>query len=484
MKIENSKTENYRLTVGLEIHAELNTRTKMFCDSKNDPDETNPNVNICPVCMGYPGTLPVINKEAVRSILRLGHAVGGKLADYTEFDRKNYFYPDIPKGYQISQYKHPLVSGGELAGVKLTRIHLEEDTAKSTHDSQLTTDGSLVDFNRAGIPLMELVTEPVIHEAEKAVSFAKELQLLLNYLGIAEANMEKGEMRIEANVSVSKIQETRDKEQLGTKVEVKNINSFRAVGKAIEYEFKRQTELLDRGEKVVQETRGWDENKSETFSQRKKEESHDYRYFPDPDLPKLVISEIEQFKNLSETLPELPWQKRERLLGLGISKEHAEVYITQAEWGNFFEEVVGILESAKHRDQSTNKTQNTEHRTQTEQIKLASNYITSELKKPVDANEFVETIKMISLGEISSKAAKDILKVLQEDGGVAREIAQKNNLLQISDKEILRKFVEEVVAENKTAPVPFLVGQVIKKTNGRANPNVVNELLLEMLGER
>src|SRR3989338_2459072 len=195
---------DYTLTVGLEIHVELNTRTKMFCDSKNDPDEKRPNVNICPVCMGHPGTLPVINKEAVKSILKLGLAVGGEIADYTEFDRNNYFYPDIPKGYHISQYKNPLVKGGELAGVKITRIHLEEDTARSTHDSQLTTDSSLIDFNRAGVPLMELVTEPVIHEAYSAAKFARELQLLLNYLGIAEANMEKGEMRIEANVSVSR----------------------------------------------------------------------------------------------------------------------------------------------------------------------------------------------------------------------------------------------------------------------------------------
>ncbi len=214
--------QDYKLTVGLEVHAELNTRTKMFCDSKNDPDEKRPNVNICPVCMGHPGTLPVINKEAVRSVLRVGTALGGTLADYTEFDRKNYFYPDIPKGYQISQYKHPLVSGGELAGVAITRIHLEEDTARSMHDKG---DGSLVDFNRAGVPLMELVTEPVIHSGADAARFAKELQLLLTTLGVAEANMEKGELRLEANISVSKTDE------LGTKVEVKNLNSFRAVEK-------------------------------------------------------------------------------------------------------------------------------------------------------------------------------------------------------------------------------------------------------------
>lgn len=268
-------SSEYKLTVGLEIHAELKTKTKMFCNSKNDPEEKRPNVNICPVCMGHPGTLPVINKEAVKHVIKLGLAVGGEIADFTEFDRKNYFYPDIPKGYQISQYKYPLVKGGSVAGVALTRVHLEEDTASSSHD---TGDYSLVDFNRAGVPLMELVTEPVIHSAEEASRFAKELQLLLQYLGAGEANLEKGEMRVEANISVSK-----EDGKFGTKVEVKNLNSFKAVEKAILFEMDRQIELLEGGEKVAQETRGWDEHKEVTFSQRKKEDSHDYRYFPDPD---------------------------------------------------------------------------------------------------------------------------------------------------------------------------------------------------------
>ena len=446
---------DYKLTVGLEIHAELKTRTKMFCDSKNDPDEKSPNANICPVCMGYPGTLPVINREAVKSILRLGVAVGGKLADYAEFDRKNYFYPDIPKGYQISQYKHPLISGGELSGVKLTRIHLEEDTARSTHDKG---EESLVDFNRAGVPLMELVTEPVIHSAEEAASFAKELQLLLQYLGISEANMEKGEMRVEANVSVSKTSD------FGTKVEVKNLNSFRATAKAIDFEYKRQVELIDKGEKVAQETRGGDENAGETFSQRAKEESHDYRYFPDPDLPKLFIKEIPEFseENLKATLPELPWDRRRRLLNLGVSPEHAEIYVTQPEWGTYFGEVSQTLKEP-------------------ELIITASNYITSELKTPIDANEFAETVRMIGTGEISSKGAKEILKILQAQGGEARAIAEKNNLMQISDRGQLQKFAEEAVTENKEAPIQFLVGQVIKKSGGRANPAIAQELLLEML---
>src|SRR3990167_9559923 len=283
MEIAKLKTENYSLTIGLEIHAELKTRTKMFCDSKNDTDESRPNINACPICVGYPGTLPVINFEAVQKVLRLGVAVGGEIADYTEFDRKNYFYPDIPKGYQISQYANPLVKGGELAGVKLTRIHLEEDTAKSTHDKNKE---SLLDFNRAGVPLMELVTEPVIKTPEAAANFARELQLLLRYLDISGANMEKGEMRVEANVSVAKVRPLDSefpRSDLGTKVEIKNLNSFKIVERAIKFEMERQIEILEKGDKVVQETRGWDESKEVTFSQRLKESAHDYRYFPEPD---------------------------------------------------------------------------------------------------------------------------------------------------------------------------------------------------------
>ncbi len=444
----------YQVTVGLEVHAELNTRTKMFCDCRNNPDEEKPNANICPVCMAHPGTLPVINKQAVKNVLRLGVAVEGALADFTEFDRKNYFYPDIPKGYQLSQYKHPLVSGGELAGVKLTRIHLEEDTAKSTHDKG---DYSLVDYNRAGVPLMELVTEPVIHDAATAARFAKELQLTLNYLGIAEANMEKGEMRIEANVSVSAARE------LGTKVEVKNINSFKAVEKAIEFEYKRQVELLEKGEKVVQETRGWDENKGETFSQRAKEDSHDYRYFPDPDLPKLVLSEVPDFarEELRRAMPELPGEKRGRLLALGLSPEHAEIFVADVEKGNYFDLVSQKLESQ-------------------EAQKLASNYITSELKILIDAQEFVEVINMITAGEISSRGAKEILKKLQEGESGARSIAEKNNVMQISDKDVLEKFVDEVLVEDgKDKPVQFLVGQVMKKSGGRANPILLQSIFKE-----
>ena len=279
-------SEQYYTTIGLEIHTELNTKSKMFCGCINNPDEKTPNVNICPVCMAHPGTLPVINKKAVESVVRVGLALGSQIADFTEFDRKNYFYPDIPKAYQISQYKFPIVSGGKLKGIDITRVHLEEDTATSKHDKG---NYSLVNFNRAGIPLMELVTEPVIHSAAEAGAFARELQLLLRYLNVSKANMEKGEMRVELNISISD-----NPDKLGTKIEVKNINSFKAMERAAIYEIKRMTDLLEtgKGSEIVQETRGWDENKQATFPQRLKENANDYRYFPDPDLPKLFLSKV------------------------------------------------------------------------------------------------------------------------------------------------------------------------------------------------
>ena len=462
---------DYFLTVGLEIHAELSTKTKMFCDSKNDTDESRPNINACPICLGYPGTLPVINFEAVRKVLRLGVAVGGEIADYTEFDRKNYFYPDIPKGYQISQYANPLVKGGELAGVKLTRVHLEEDTAKSTHDKN---EESLLDFNRAGIPLMELVTEPVIKTPEAAANFARELQLLLRYLDISGANMEKGEMRVEANVSVAKVRPLDSefpRSDLGTKVEIKNLNSFKIVERAIKFEMERQIEILEKGDKVVQETRGWDESKEVTFSQRLKESAHDYRYFPEPDLPKLFIREIPDFapEALRRTMPELPWEKRERYKkDFGLKESDIEIYVREPKWGRLLEEVAEKLRNSK-----AGKFESL--------ITLASNYIIVDLKKPIPSHDLVDIIKMISAGEISSRGAKEILKVIESEGGEPHTIAVEKNLIQESDREVLKTLVKEVLEENVAAPIQFLVGQAMKKSGSRANPIILQELFLEML---
>lgn len=468
---------DYSLTIGLEVHAELKTVTKMFCRCKNDPDEKRPNMNVCPVCMAHPGTLPVINKEAVHHILRVGAAVGGTQADYTEFDRKNYFYPDIPKGYQISQYKFPLISGGELSGVAITRVHLEEDTARSSHE---TGEVSLVDFNRAGLPLMELVTEPVIHSAEQAVNFAKELQLLLRYLGAGEANMEKGQMRVEANISVGKAGER------GTKVEVKNLNSFRSVERAILYEMKRQIELIESGGKVVQETRGWDEHNEKTFSQRLKEDSHDYRYFPDPDLPKLKLSDIEVFKPdaLKRELPELPWKKRERYLSLGLKNDTAEIFVREPFFASLFDWAVKGFEQ--------------------DGALLLSNYITSDLVGRHEKGEFSDSwvtpenalrlhnlIVMIQKRELSSRGAKETLVLMFNDARNPEDIAKERGLLQKSDEGQLKDIVAKVIATNptivaeyksgKVTVIQFFVGQGMKESKGSANPEVLRKLFTEAL---
>jgi len=469
-------SKQYYTTIGLEIHAELKTNSKMFCGCLNNPDEKNPNVNICPICMAHPGTLPVINKKAVESVIKVGLALGAKIADFTEFDRKNYFYPDIPKAYQISQYKFPIVSGGKLNEVDITRVHLEEDTATSKHDRG---DYSLVDFNRAGVPLMELVTEPVIHSAKQAGDFGRELQLLLRYLGVSEANMEKGQMRVELNISISD-----DPNKLGTKVEVKNINSFKAVERAAEYETKRMTDLLEKGKgnEIVQETRGWDENKQSTFSQRSKENANDYRYFPDPDLPKLFLSKVFNIEKMRGELPELPEAKRIRYRSdYGIKDEDIESYVSDPELALWFENVASLLNDKN-------------------EIKIASNYITSDylgLKKTnlniklPNTNNFAELVIMVSQNKISSRGAKDILAMIVIEDNSPMTIAKAKNLLQKNDEGELKEIVQRVIDANpnvvatykggKENAIMSLVGQIMKETKGSANPGLVQKLLKELL---
>ena len=469
-------SKEYYTTIGLEIHAELKTKSKMFCGCANNPDEKTPNMNICPVCMAHPGTLPVINGEAVKSVIKVGLALGAKIADFTEFDRKNYFYPDIPKAYQISQYKYPIVSLGQLNGVDITRVHLEEDTATSKHDRG---DYSLMDFNRAGVPLMELVTEPVIHSSKEAGDFGRELQLLLKYLGVSEVNMEKGQMRVELNISISD-----DPNKLGTKVEVKNINSFKAVERAAEYEIKRMAELLDegRGDEIVQETRGWDESKQSTFSQRKKENANDYRYFPDPDLPKLFLNKIFDLEKIKSELPELPKAKRIRYQKeYGIKDEDIESYITDQELGSWFEKVTTELKDSG-------------------KIKTASNYITSDylgLKKSnldiklPEVKNFVELIEMVADNKISSRGAKDILAMIVIEDNSPVAIAEAKGLLQKNDEGELKSIIQKIIDANpavvetykggKDNALMSLVGQVMKETQGSANPGLVQKILKELL---
>ncbi len=469
---------SYKLTVGLEVHAELKTKTKMFCNSANDPFNAEPNTNICPVCMAHPGTLPVINKQAVKHVLKVGLAMGGNLADFTEFDRKNYFYPDQPKGYQISQYKYPLISGGSLNGITLERIHLEEDTASSSHG----VSGSLVDFNRAGVPLMELVTTPTMHTPEEVSAFARELQLLLRTLGVSDANMEKGEMRVEANISISKT------DVLGTKVEVKNLNSFRSVERAIAYEVERMTKILDGGPgEIVQETRGWDEGKQITFSQRKKESAHDYRYFPDPDLPKLKLSEIPEFskEELSKDMPELPWVKRERLVSeYGVKPENAEIFTSDTVLGGFFEDTMRALGSSAPKLSV-----------------LVENYITSDivgltkgspLLGSINAESFAKLITMISENKLSSRGAKDTLAIMYAEGGEPETIAKEKGFIQTNDEGALKEMVAKIIVENPTvvaeykagkiAVLQFFLGQGMKLSKGSANPETLKKLFEEVLG--
>lgn len=468
----------YTPTIGLEVHAELLTESKLFCGCRNDPSGAEPNTHICPVCLGYPGTLPYLNRHALLQVLRIGVALQGTLATQTVFDRKHYFYPDIPKGYQISQYDRPLVQQAKLCGVGIQRIHLEEDTAKSSHD--VCTQGSAIDFNRSGVPLMELVTEPVMHTPEEASAFASALQLTLQYLGAARARMEWGEMRVEANISVSKT------DTLGTKVEVKNLNSFKAVAGAIAYEVKRQTALKEKGEEVVQETRGWNENTGKTVSQRLKETSEEYRYLPDPDIPICAIDEVDEWQQevLAKTIPELPEQKRERYVNtLHVKEKQAATLVKHQKLAAMFDEVVTDSSGDVPR--------------------LAANYLTSdllqyeerygdELYQRVTGSAMAELITMIADGALSSRAAKDILALLAEHGGSPKEIAERENLLQESDDTVLTEVIDSMVKQHaavadeykagKTQALQFLIGQVMKETKGSANPTRVRELLQGRLG--
>ncbi len=474
----------YIPTIGLEVHAELKTRTKMFCCSKNDADETEPNVNICPVCLAHPGTLPVINGEAVRHVLRVGLAIKARLSDYTEFDRKNYFYPDLPKGYQLSQYEYPLVEGGELHGVAITRVHLEEDTASSIHEEGI---GTVIDYNRAGVPLMELVTEPVITSAKQAGDFARELQLLLRYLGASNANMEKGEMRVEANISVSK------DGVRGTKVEIKNLNSFRAMERAVEYEIKRQESVLERGEAVLQETRGWDEKNQATFPQRAKEGSADYRYFPDPDLPSLKLSEMPEYRSgtLSKSMPELPFERRARYVALGVKAQDAESFVRDQRLGSFFEAVVYG------------------HENDTSWVALAGNYISNDLVSlirdsgkrdtedkaeiPISARNFVIIIDMLSAKKISSRVAKDILAHTIATAEDPAGYAEANKLFQDTSAGGFEALVRDILVANpsvvadfnrgKLAALEYLVGQAMRISRGAADPGAVRELIARLANE-
>jgi len=477
----------YKTIVGLEVHVELNTKSKMFCSCKNDPNEHHPNVNICPTCTAQPGSLPVINKEAVRKVIKTGLALDCQIPEFSKFDRKNYFYPDLPKGYQISQYDKPLCLGGFLGlgtkKIRITRVHLEEDTGSLVHPSD--AEYSLVNFNRAGVPLMELVTEPDITSGREAKDFAQELHLILHYLDVSDADMEKGQMRVEVNISVSA-----DK-KLGTKVEIKNLNSFRSVERVIDYEMKRQTELLKSGKKIVQETRGWDDVKGVTFSQREKEEAHDYRYFPEPDLPPLRHSKkfIEEIKAES---PELPQKRRERLeKEYQLDEKNAEIFVYNKDLGEYFEKVISELPPGLAQEKLLKL------------IKLSANYLISDLqgllkggavvgdKFLITPENFAEFIGLIHDGKISSKTAKQVLAEMFASGADPSNIIEEKGLDQISDEKELEIIIADAVSQNakvvedyksgKENAFQYLIGQIMAKTRGKANPQLVDKLLKQFL---
>ncbi len=476
----------YIPTIGLEIHVQLRTKSKMFCSCANNSETGSPNKHTCPVCMGHPGTFPVINKEAVMKVLRVGKTLNCNLSDTSYFDRKNYFYPDLPKGYQISQDKYPLCKGGYLQindkKIRITRIHLEEDTGRLVHDNK--TKSSLVDFNRSSVPLMELVTEADITSAKEARNFAKELRLILRYLDVSDANMNEGQMRVEVNISLSKKGEKR-----GTKVEIKNLNSFRVVYNAIEYEIKRQEKILNERGSIVQETRGWSDEKEKTFSQRTKEDAHDYRYFPEPDLPPLDLRKEPFNKENIKIDIELPSQKRNRFRQEFKLENNSEIesFIENKDLANYFEEVVKIA------------TKNVKNKT--EIARITKNYLLSDLLgilngksislSPVSSSNFAEFIILIYNKEISSKVAKSVLKQMAENGEGATIIVEKKGLIQINNKEEIKKIVMEVIAENSSAvkdykegkkeALQFLIGQVMAKTKGQASPEEVNKMFAENL---
>ena len=512
----------YEPVIGLEVHTELKTRTKMFCDCKNDPDEKHPNINVCPVCLAHPGTLPVPNKDAIEKVILVGIALHAEIPEFSQFDRKNYFYPDLPKGYQISQYEFPLVKGGHLEfrlpdgterRIRITRVHLEEDTGRLVHStnlaeqrrtnaddrgnilrnsaSSLQKSATLVDFNRACVPLMELVTEPDIHSALEARLFAEELQRVIRYIGASAADMEKGQMRVEANISLR----PKGAEEFGTKVELKNINSFKFVEKAIEYEIRRQAEVLSRGEKVVQETRGWDDAKGVSVSQRIKEGATDYRYFPEPDLAPLRIDHA-WLAEIRSRLTELPHEKRRRFVEeYQLDEKTAALFVDDSELAEYFEEVISEMQAwIESMGDKIDRAK---------AIKLASNYLTSDFQKfrketkaavsdaLVTPENFAELMALIYEDKISSAAAKQVLDSMFRTGKDPSVIIQEKNLSQESSAETLTEIVRGVLAsqpdmvssvkKGNTNAIQALVGAAMKASQGKANPQVLRKLIEELL---
>jgi len=493
-------------TIGLEVHIQLKTNTKLFCGCKNSLGmEEKPNFNVCPICFGHPGTLPVLNNSAVDLLIKLALALNCDVPNFTKFDRKNYFYPDLPKGYQISQYDQPLAINGHISltinnqttKIRITRLHLEEDAGKLLHESH--TDYALIDLNRAGTPLIELVTEPDFHSAIEVKTFCQELQLMVRYLHVGYANMEKGQMRCEANISIAK-----PGDKLGTKVEVKNLNSFKAVERAIEYEIKRQSEALESDETVILETRGWDDTKGTTYHQRKKEEAHDYRYFPEPDLPPLTDLK-EKVERIKTEMCELPIQRRERFVSeYELDYKTAYILTSDKKLSGYTENVISELKAwllTSGLEEGTTEEMWNKHKKKI--TKSVANWLTVELFKffnesgatleslKITAEDFAEFIILIYKGNVNSTSAKKLFEIMLKTGRDPHHILEENDLTQIDDSAEIDKHIAEVINMNATAiqdykngkvnAIHFLVGKVVGLTKGRANPDIVREKIISKI---
>lgn len=479
-------TDKYTPTIGIECHVQLSTKTKLFAAVDNDARDKDPNTTVSPICFGLPGTLPVLNIAAVEYGIRAGLALNAEINPVISFDRKHYFYPDLPKGYQITQMYQPIVLGGfvELPGldkkVRIHHAHLEEDAGKNTHPSG--TSFSLVDLNRAGTPLLEIVSEPDMHSAEEARAYAHELYLTMKYAKVSYVDLYHGNMRFDVNVSVAKT----GSDELGTRTETKNLNSFKSIERAVNYEVKRQIELLEKGEQVTQETRGWDDAKQKTTSQRGKEFAHDYRYMPEPDVPPFEISEnmVNQIRNeMQESGVIYPDRERQSLLDQGVQAQHIETLLEQPM-------LLNILTLLDTNDRKAVQ-------------KIASwlavdvvgmNEGDAEIKSvSFRSKEMLELYSLLSGNKLSSTAAKEVLAEMILTGGAPENIAKDKNLIQESDEGAIEEIVDAVIAANESAAndvrngeakaIGFLVGQVMKDSKGKANPQIVNKLLRDKLSQ-
>jgi aspartyl-tRNA(Asn)/glutamyl-tRNA(Gln) amidotransferase subunit B len=475
MQINNNK---YEAVIGLEVHAQLLTETKAFC-SCSTKFGNSPNSNVCPVCLGHPGVLPVLNKKVVEFTVLMGLATNCRINKHSIFARKNYFYPDLPKGYQISQYEEPICENGfievvtsdkSVKKIRIKRIHMEEDAGKSIHDQ---SEYTLVDVNRCGVPLIEIVTEPDINSPEEAYQYLAKIKQIVQYLGICDGNMEEGSLRCDANVSVR----LKGENKLGTKTEIKNMNSFRNVERALNYEIERQISLIEDGEEIIQQTLLWDADLNEAFPMRSKEEAHDYRYFPDPDLLPVVVDE-KWIELISASMPELPETKFKRFLTqYSLPEYDTDILTQQKSIADYFEQVCTI----------------------TQDFKSASNWIMTDVlgyinehkiaieKFPVSAENLGKLINLISNGTISSKIAKEVFSIMLESNHNPEIIVKERNLVQISDEGELVKIIQNVLTKNqnqieeylsgKDKVIGFFVGQIMKETKGKANPQLVNQLI-------